>query len=73
MPRYFVIARDPLIAAETVSSRLPAQLSVERHFAGDLDLDAIFAQLGTGDLFAAERAIHYIDFLSFKLLSKKDA
>ena len=72
MPRYFVIARDPLIAAETVASRLPAGLHVERYYAGELDLDAIFVQLGSGDLFASERAIHYIDFLSLKLLSKKD-
>ena len=31
------------------------------------------AHYASGDLFATERAIHYVDFLSLKLLSKKDA
>jgi DNA polymerase III delta subunit len=73
MPCYFVIARDPLIAAEGVTARLPAEVPVQRQHAADLDLDAIFAQLGTADLFSTQRAVHYIDFLALKLLSKKDA
>lgn len=73
MPRYFVIARDPLIAAEGVAARLPAEVPVERQYVADLDLDAIFAQLGTADLFSTRRAVHYIDFLALKLLSRKDA
>lgn len=73
MPIYFVIARDPLIASEGVAARLPAGVEVERHYVADLDLDSIFAQLATPDLFATARAVHYIDFLALKLPAKRDA
>jgi DNA polymerase III delta subunit len=73
MPIYFVVARDPLIAAEGVAARLPDGMAVERQHVADLDLDAIFAQLGIPDLFATARAVHYIDFLALKLPGKKDA
>ncbi|MBN2080675.1 hypothetical protein JW859_00570 [bacterium] len=73
MPRHYIIARDPLIIAEAVEKLLGPAAAVEKHHAADLDLETIFNQLGTADLFAAERCFQYIDFLDFKLLSKKDS
>lgn len=73
MPRFFVVARDPLIVAEGVAARLPDGVAVERHHVADLDLELIFSQLATADLFATVRAVHYIDFLALKLPGRKDA
>jgi len=73
MPRHYIIARDPLIIAEAVEKLLPPDAPVEKHHAADLDLETIFNQLGSADLFATERYYQYIDFLDFKLLSKKDS
>lgn len=67
MPRYLVIARDPLLVAEGVAARLPAGLAVERSYAADLSLEAIFTQLAIPDLFSAQRAVHYVDILGLKL------
>ena len=46
MPRFIVIARDPLVAAEAASERLPEGQPVEQHHAADLTLEIIFNQLG---------------------------
>lgn len=72
MPRFVVIARDPLIADEGAARHLPADVPVERYRVVDLDLDQIFEQLTARDLFASARAIHYVDFLALKLPGKKD-
>lgn len=63
MPRFVVIARDPLITGEAVLARIPPGVPCERHYASDLKFDTVFAQLGTADLFATQRAFHYVDFL----------
>jgi hypothetical protein len=63
MPRFVVIARDPLIASEAAVARIPQGAPCERHYAGDLKFDKVFAQLGTLDLFATARAFHYVNFL----------
>lgn len=73
MPRHVVIARDALIAEEGAARRLPDGVRIERYHVADLDLDRIFEQLAAGDLFATERALHYVDFLALKLPGKKDA
>ncbi|GEM_PF-2205670 len=73
MPRHVVIARDALIAEEGAARRLPEGVPVERYHVRDLDLDRIFDQLATSDLFATARALHYVDFLALKLAAKKDA
>jgi len=67
MPRFVVIARDPLIAEEGARARYPAGVPVERHYASDLTMATVFNHLSTGDLFNLQRAIHYVDFLELKL------
>ena len=67
MPRFVVIAKDPLIAAEAVAKRLPEGAPAERHYASDLTADAIFTHLGSPDLFSSHKAYHYVDFLDLKL------
>lgn len=67
MPRHVIIARDPLIAHEGVDRLIPAGCRVERSHVSDLDLNLIFNQLGTADLFATERCYHYRDFLGLNL------
>lgn len=66
MPRHVVIARDPLIAGDTVKKLIPADVPCERHFTADLSIESIFGMLGTDDLFATKRAYHYVDFLALK-------
>lgn len=63
MPRFVVIARDPLVADEAAQARIPHGAPCERHYASDLRFEAVFAQLGTPDLFASARAYHYVNFL----------
>ncbi len=63
MPRFVVIARDPLLAAEAALARIPPDAPCERHYASDLKFDTVFAQLGTLDLFATARAFHYVNFM----------
>jgi hypothetical protein len=70
MPRFLVIARDQLIAEEGAAARLPAGVRCERAHGAELSADAVFAQLGTPDLFAERRAYHYVNFLDCKLLKK---
>lgn len=66
MPRFVVIARDPLVADEAAAARL-AGIQHERRHASELSLDAVFGQLGSADLFAARSGYHYVDFLDLKL------
>jgi DNA polymerase III delta subunit len=66
MPAHLIIARDPLIAAEAASALLPEGISAERYYATDLDMDEIFNQLSTRDLFVSQRALHYIDVMELK-------
>lgn len=63
MPRFVVIARDPLVADEGAAARIPAGLPCERHYASDLRFETVLAQLGTADLFASARTYHYVNFL----------
>jgi len=67
MGRALVIARDPLVAAEAAGARLPQGVPVRRHYVNDLSLDAIFQQLGSGDLFATRQAFVYVNVLDLKL------
>jgi DNA polymerase III delta subunit len=67
MPRFVVIARDPLIAEEGARARYPAGVPVERHYASDLTMAMVFNHLSTADLFSSQQAIHYVDFLDLKL------
>jgi DNA polymerase III delta subunit len=67
MPRFVVIAKDPLLAAEGAAAHIPVGVPCERHYAEELVFETVFAQLGNLDLFATQRAYVYIDFLELKL------
>ena len=66
MPVHLIIARDPLIAAEAARELFPAGVSVERHYGSDLDIDAVFNQLASHDLFASRQSFHYVDVMEMK-------
>ena len=66
MPVHLFVARDPLILDEAVADCLPPGSKAARWHASELDIDAIFNQLGIADLFASERSFHYVDILDLK-------
>ena len=70
MPRIVITARDPLIVAEAAQRHFPRDVPVERRYGDELNLDAVFTQLGVPDLFATQRAVHYAQFMDLKLLKK---
>ena len=66
MPLHLIVARDPLLLSEAVKAVLPPGVEAARHYAGELDVQAVFDQLGTADLFATERCFHYVDIIDMK-------
>lgn len=72
MPYHAIIARDPLPVEEQAARLIPPGVKPERFLAVELNFDQVFAHLGSGDLFATERAFIYSGFLGYKL-SKSDA
>jgi DNA polymerase III delta subunit len=66
MPRFFILAKDPLVAAEAAAECLPAGVEAQTAYGWELSIDQVFEQLGQPDLFAASQAFHYIDIAAFK-------
>jgi DNA polymerase III delta subunit len=66
VPRFVVIAHDPLIAEEAARSYFPDSEPVERYWGFELSIDAILGHLGSLDLFSSARYLHYVDFLDYK-------
>lgn len=73
MPAHFIAARDPLILSEAVAAHAPAGVEISRHYASELNMETVFDQLGSADLFASERCFLYVDILDFKPTKKDTA
>ena len=73
MPVHLIVARDPLLLSEAVAQRVPAGIECARHYAAELDIQTVFDQLGTADLFATERCFHYVDIIAMKPTKKDSA
>ena len=71
MPQVVIIARDPLICQAAADRHSTADSETVRREAADLDLSAVFNDLGSVDLFATQRIFHYRDFLSLRLGAKQ--
>jgi DNA polymerase III delta subunit len=70
--RTLIVARDPLVAEEAALERLPKGVDTRRWYASELNLDLIFQQLGSSDLFATRQSYLYVNVLELKL-RKADA
>lgn len=73
MPAHLFVARDPLVLDEAAASCIPPGVECSRFHASELDVDTIFGQLGSADLFASERCFHYVDIIDLKPTKRDSA
>jgi DNA polymerase III delta subunit len=67
MARHVVVARDPLVAEEAAKAKLPTGVETLRWYGSELNVDLIFQQLGSSDLFATRQSYLYLNVLDLKL------